>query len=79
MENISSITDQLKVYWTNFKNPEEFWKHEYYKHLSCAEEDHYINTEYKCFKMGLELREMINIFDMFQKNNIYPWDDGFLF
>lgn len=71
--NISEINDiktNLTKYWTNFKNPKQFWAHEYLKHMVCAS-DTYKNP-YELFTYGLELRNKYNIYEYLKNNDIVP-------
>lgn len=71
---LENIYSNLTKYWTNFKNPKSFWKHEYLKHMTCINEtDPY--DDYKYFLYGLDLRNRINIYDALFRDNIIPSND----
>lgn len=70
VSEVNYIKNNLTKYWTDFKNPASFWKHEYEKHLICMQ-DTYKNI-YILFKYGLQLREKINPFSLLKKNGIVP-------
>jgi ribonuclease T2 len=72
---LDPINQSLVKYWTDFKNPEQFWSHEYYKHLSCLEEDPIFNNEYTCFNTGLKIRSNINYFSYLKDAAINPSND----
>src|SRR5665647_1704377 len=55
--SLQYVQDDLLKYWTDFKNARKFWSHEYYKHMSCLEDDPIFQNELVCFKMGLTFRE----------------------
>lgn len=69
---IQNISQDLKVYWTNFENPKTLWIHEYQKHATCAESDPLLTTEYLYFSTGLNLRNKYDIFDSLKNNSITP-------
>jgi ribonuclease T2 len=68
--NISGITTNLTTYWTDFINPYDFWKHEYYKHLTCLENIYH--DPYMFYITGLHNRQQFNLYNFLQSNNIYP-------
>ena len=69
---IQNITSDLKIFWTNFHNPLTLWTHEFQKHASCAKSDPLLNSEYKYFLTGLELRNQMNLYTMLNNSNIVP-------
>lgn len=73
--NISTlqfIKQDLVKYWTDFRNPQKFWAHEYYKHMSCIEEDPIFQNELVCFKMGLAFRSYYDYFVALSRAEILP-------
>ena len=69
---LNPIKNDLTKYWTDFKNPKKFWSHEYYKHMSCLEEDPIFQNEYVCFKMGLHFRNYYDYYHALNKVGIVP-------
>jgi len=69
---IEPIKTNLTKYWTNFKDPEKLWKHEYYKHYSCLKSDHLFPNELRFFSIGLELRKALDYYTMLQIESIVP-------
>jgi ribonuclease T2 len=67
---IESIYSNLSKYWTNFKDPKEFWKHEFQKHFTCAQNIY--ADPYKLFWKGLRLREKYNLYKTLNDNGIVP-------
>lgn len=63
---VDPIKQNLTTFWTDFKNPEAFWQHEFQKHLSCTV------TPYKFFWYGLEFREKLNVYDTLNSAGITP-------
>jgi ribonuclease T2 len=70
--SLNPIKSELEMFWTDFHNPEHFWSHEYYKHMSCLEEDPIFKNELNCFEYGLTLRNMFNYYDALKLQNIIP-------
>jgi ribonuclease I len=68
---IKPIYDDLKIHWTDFKNPANFLKHEYLKHLTCINETD-LDGDYRYFWYGLQLRESLDLYNLFKKNQIVP-------
>lgn len=71
---IKPIYDDLTLYWTDFKYPLNFWKHEYFKHMTCINETD-LEYDYKYFWYGLAMREDINLFNSLYHNRIVPSND----
>ena len=72
LTKIEKLIPQLKKYWTNFENPHNFWKHEYLKHATCLMNDTLLNTEFKYFSAGLELRYQFPVYTILAKSDILP-------
>lgn len=72
LTSLIPLRPELDIYWTDFKDAEKFWKHEYKKHLSCAIQDPQLNNEYQCFKIGLEMRKILDLYHILKLNNIVP-------
>jgi len=72
INELESINKLLTKYWTNFRNPIKFWKHEYRKHQSCAKSDPIFNTEFKYFLTGLFLFFQSDIYKTLKDNEIIP-------
>jgi len=68
--NLTPIYQNLTKYWTDFKDPIDFWTHEYYKHMLCAENIYH--DPYDLFWKGLGYRQSINLYQILLDNNIYP-------
>ncbi|CAB3397883.1 unnamed protein product [Caenorhabditis bovis] len=61
---IKPIEDEMKKFWPNLypkKTVKSFWKHEYDKHGTCAQSDEKFSTEFKYFKMILDIYKKLNI------------------
>ncbi len=69
---LDPIKKELEKFWTDFKDPEKFWEHEFYKHFTCSQNDKLIDTELKYFKFGLDFRNQTNLFNILKSNNIVP-------
>ncbi len=69
---LDSIRSDLELYWTDFNNAEKFWAHEYYKHMSCLEEDNIFSDEYICFSTGLNWRNKMDLYSVLNASNITP-------
>lgn len=69
---IKPIYNDLVTYWTDFKNPPEFWLHEFRKHATCAEDDPALSNELKFFTTGLSLRKKYELFSILKNNFIIP-------
>jgi len=67
---LDPIISNLTMYWTDFKDPEKFWEHEYYKHLLCAENIY--SDPYDLFYAGLEYREKYDLYSALESSDIYP-------
>jgi len=72
LSKIEKLIPQLKKYWTNFKNPYNFWKHEYLKHATCVTNDTLLNDEFKYFSAGLELHHQFPVYTVLAKSGILP-------
>ena len=80
LTKIEKLIPQLKKYWTNFENNGSetdsslynFWKHEYLKHATCLMNDTLLNTEFKYFSAGLELRYQFPVYTILAKSGILP-------
>ena len=72
LTTLNTIKKSLEIYWTDFHNPINFWKHEYYKHASCAKKDILLNTEFLYFDKTLEMRKKYDLYKILSDNNIYP-------
>lgn len=71
-KNITTLEPLLEKYWTDYKNPVNFWKHEYNKHGVCAHSDPPLDTEYKFFLTGLQLREQMDLYNILANSGIVP-------
>jgi len=69
---LEPLQPELDWYWTDFRDPEKFHKHEWDRHGKCAESDPLLSSEYEFFKKGLELRKMYPIYEELKKYNITP-------
>lgn len=67
---LDPIITNLTKYWTDFKDPEKFWMHEYYKHLLCAENIY--KDPYDLFYDGLQLRLQYDLYQALADSYIYP-------
>lgn len=67
---IEPIYNNLSTYWTDFRNPVKFWKHEFFKHLTCIDENP--ENGYKYFWYGLNMRTNFNLYTEFYNNQIIP-------
>ena len=72
VEKLEPIKKYLEKYWTNFKNPESFWKHEFEKHYTCAETDELLDSEIKYFTTGLYLKSELDIYEILKNSSITP-------
>ena len=70
VSELDPIITNLTKYWTDFKNPEKFWMHEYYKHLLCAENVY--TDPYDLFYDGLQLRSNYDLYQALADSYIYP-------
>ena len=75
-KQLAPIRNNLTLYWTDYRNSEEFWKHEFYRHGTCAETDDLLSTELEFFTTGLELREKYNLYTYLSNSNIYPTNNN---
>lgn len=75
VSTLQYIKSDLVKYWTDFRNPQKFWAHEYYKHMSCIEEDPIFQNELVCFKMGLAFRSYYDYYVALQRSGIKPSND----
>ena len=69
---LKSIYTNLTKYWTDYRNAETFWKHEFYKHATCLGPNNIFRSEFDFFNNGLILRNKYNLFEILSRNNIYP-------
>ena len=65
---IKYIENNLTKYWTDFKNPKRFLRHEFDKHFTCIES----NNIYEYFWLGLKKRTELDIYNILKKNNVIP-------
>lgn len=72
IKSLQYLENDLIKYWTDFRNPHKFWMHEYYKHMSCIEEDPIFQDERTCFKMGLSFRSYYDYYTALSRENILP-------
>lgn len=70
--SVKPLWPSLVKYWTNFKNPLEFWEHEWNKHGRCAMTDHILENEYQFFDYGLTLRNTTDLFQVFTQHYVSP-------
>lgn len=71
-DKLTPMQPELRKFWTDFHNPVEFWKHEYYKHASCAFSDKLLAYEHHFFRCGLDFRNMLPVFKALSHSGIYP-------
>ncbi|KAK0175071.1 hypothetical protein PV327_008855 [Microctonus hyperodae] len=72
---LSPIEDDLKTKWLDVENGTahySFWKHEWYKHGTCAMVIPSINNELKYFTKGIELLDTYDMKYVLAKANILP-------
>ena len=69
---INSLSYNLTKYWTDFKNAEHFWQHEWNKHGRCAMSDNIFTDEYDFFLTGLELHRTYDLWNIFYQGGITP-------
>lgn len=67
---VQPIYNNLTEYWTNFKDPRQFWEHEFTRHLKCYEDIY--SDPYNLFWYGLYNRTNLNIYNSLLKNDIIP-------
>lgn len=72
LTDIKDIRKQLEIFWTDFKNPVNFWSHEYRKHASCAKSDPLLKSEHQFFTTGLSLRDKYDLFNILKNNSVVP-------
>lgn len=72
LDVLNPIYPNLTKYWTDYRNAINFWKHEYLKHATCAENDPILADEFSYFNTGLALREKYNIYQYLSSANIIP-------
>lgn len=70
VSKLNAIYQNLTMYWTDFQNPVNFWQHEYYKHMLCAENIY--PDPYDLFWKGLYDRQQYNLYEILLGNGIYP-------
>lgn len=73
---LDPISNNLTLYWTDFKNATNFWQHEYLKHMTCINETNLIG-DYKYFWDGLNLRESLNLYSALSRFNITPTNNHY--
>lgn len=69
------MLQELKQYWPNIysgTSEDDFWKHEWTKHGTCAASDFYIDGEYKYFHTGIELLKKYNLNEILAATGIKP-------
>jgi len=72
---LEPILEELNIRWTNVraKTPEDqFWKHEWDKHGTCAMQLESMSNELKFFSKGLELNQKFPIGEYLAANDIVP-------
>lgn len=69
---IQNISQELSIFWTDFKNPKNLWQHEFQKHATCAELDPLLSSEYQYFSTGLSLRQKYDTYNLLKNNSIIP-------
>lgn len=72
---LNPIMDKLNAQWTDVhKNArkDDFWRHEWTKHGTCAMQLEPMNNELKYFSKGLELNNKYDIVGYLSKANIVP-------
>lgn len=69
---LEPIYKKLDRYWTNFRDPESFWEHEFLKHMTCAEDTYY---PYLLFDYGLEWRSILNMYQVLYDHGVSPGDN----
>ncbi|ESO90157.1 hypothetical protein LOTGIDRAFT_124009 [Lottia gigantea] len=75
---ISPLINDLKMYWPNlFKDtsPDDFWKHEWMKHGTCALNVSKTANEYLYFLQGLTLYKQISLTHILDQLNYHPDDN----
>ncbi|XP_032666043.1 ribonuclease Oy isoform X2 [Odontomachus brunneus] len=72
---LAPIENELKENWIDVWNgskPYSFWKHEWYKHGTCAVTIKDMDSEFKYFQTGLKLLNTYNMINVLAKENILP-------
>jgi len=71
---VDSVRNELDVHWYSYMigGNEEFWKHEWLKHGSCAEQLPALNGTLKYFTQGLQWNQQYNLNDMLEAYGIVP-------
>ncbi|XP_070149814.1 ribonuclease Oy-like [Polyergus mexicanus] len=72
---LAPLKSQLQENWIDIQDgsdPYSFWKHEWYKHGTCAVAIKELNNEYDYFQEGLKLLNTYNMIDILAKANILP-------
>jgi len=74
-DTLKPILNDLELHWTNVRANTEldnFWKHEWEKHGTCAMVLEPVNNEYNYFHKGLELNQKYPLSQYLKEANITP-------
>ncbi len=63
-----TLLDEMNTYWRNCDSSQDFWNHEYTKHLSCIYQQYDI-SEYDAFQLSINLFKEITENDFDKCNN----------
>lgn len=77
INKIKNLTNELQHAWPNIYSntpPNDFWKHEWYTHGTCALSLNTTGTEYLFFRKTLDLMKIYNASRFLSKMNITPND-----
>lgn len=72
---LQPLIPELETYWPNVylgTSQDDFWKHEWTKHGTCAASDSYIEGEYNYFHAGLKLVKKYNLNEILNNMGIIP-------
>ncbi|VDP75506.1 unnamed protein product [Echinostoma caproni] len=72
---LKPILKNLRRFWPDLlstADPDQFWKHEWYKHGRCAIEDTIIKNEFGYFNTSLLLKSRIPLMEILKKAGIVP-------
>ncbi|XP_076830038.1 ribonuclease T2 [Brachyhypopomus gauderio] len=76
---IKDLMPEMKTYWPDLLHPAStaFWKHEWFKHGTCAAKSEDLNTQHKYFSKALELYHKLDLDGVLKKCQILPAENPY--